>query len=158
MAVRKITGTVEHRIDGKRYPAYREGYCACCGEALPEGQVKFCSDACCRRYVEEYPSMTYREKMTWNRVKKIVLERDGYACRECSKRGVEKKAEEVHHVVPIYLGGAEFDPGNCISVCSEHHKMLHRALPRARVQRPGGEGRLTKREMDEYWERLGDEK
>ncbi len=154
MSTRSLKGERERIIIGKKYPEYRKGSCACCGKELPAGTIKFCSDECCRQYVGEPPTMSFRERVTWDRLKKIVLLRDDYFCQECLKRGIERKAEEVHHVVPIYLGGAEFESGNCISVCSEHHKMLHRALPRARVERGEGGGRLTKREMDEYWEGL----
>jgi len=154
MSIRTTTGIFEHRIEGKRYPLYRQGHCACCGKELPEGQVKFCSDGCCRQYVSEPPTMSFREKVNWDRLKRIALDRDGYECQECLKRGIHRKAQEVHHVVPIYLGGAEFEPGNCVSLCSEHHKMFHRALPRARVNRSEGSGNLTRRKMVDYWEKL----
>jgi hypothetical protein len=157
MAQRTTTGTVVHKFEGKRYPEYRKGQCACCGKELPTGQIKFCSEECCDQYVSEPPAMSFREKVTWDRLKRIVLDRDGYECQECLKRGIHQKAKDVHHVVPIYLGGAEFEPGNCISLCGEHHKMLHRALPIARVKRSEGSGSLTKKKMVEYWGRLEEE-
>ena len=71
-----------------------------------------------------HPSRT--DSARWARVRAAVLERDDYTCTEdaCNRTAVE-----VHHVVPVYRGGAEFDADNMVSLCVAHHRAKHDKRP-----------------------------
>lgn len=56
----------------------------------------------------------------WRKARKVVLERDGKACRNCQHpRGLD-----VHHVIFRSLGGSD-DPSNLIALCQRCHKDAH---------------------------------
>ena len=44
----------------------------------------------------------------WARVRRAVLDRDGWRCRRCGRAS----RMEVDHVVPLDRGGDPWDPGN----------------------------------------------
>lgn len=50
-------------------------------------------------------------------MRRKVLERDGWRCRECGRAG----RLEVDHLVPLAAGGAEFDPANLRALCRSCH-------------------------------------
>lgn len=58
----------------------------------------------------------------WFRLRRLVLDRDGWRCRQCGKAG----RLETHHIVPVEHGGAELDPDNCLTLCRSCHIALHR--------------------------------
>ena len=53
----------------------------------------------------------------WARVRREVLERDGYRCQGCGKAGVL----EVDHVVPVSAGGDRWDLANLQALCRGCH-------------------------------------
>ncbi len=55
-----------------------------------------------------------------DRYRPIVLERDGYKCRQCGKRG----DLEVHHIKPLSRGGSPA-PKNCLTLCVDCHIKVH---------------------------------
>lgn len=57
------------------------------------------------------------DRKRWARVRRSVLERDGYACKKCGRRG----RLEVDHIQPLQRGGAEFDPANLQALCRPCH-------------------------------------
>ena len=54
----------------------------------------------------------------WERVRRAVLERDGYACQNCRKWAGRM---EVDHIKPRHAGGAVYDPANCQTLCVDCH-------------------------------------
>ena len=50
-----------------------------------------------------------------------VLERDGYLCVKCAELGLVVAAEEVDHIIPLYLGG-EDTAANKQSLCRSCHR------------------------------------
>lgn len=69
-----------------------------------------------------------REKdSNWRKVRRIVLERDGYRCRVCRR----KKAVDVHHVIFRSLGGKD-EAKNLIAVCKVCHEGIHGHVIRLR--------------------------
>lgn len=58
----------------------------------------------------------------WKRLRRFVLQRDGYRCTVCGGAG----RLEVHHRVAVADGGPELDPGNLTAVCVPCHLRLHR--------------------------------
>lgn len=101
----------------KEFPNYGEGNCLYCGKELPPRRRKYCSDEC---------GFCYRIKtadfriMSWAVFRDKVLVRDNHVCVDCGAG-----AEEVHHKIPIYKGGKEFDKDNCISLCIPCHHRRH---------------------------------
>ena len=67
----------------------------------------------------------------WGRVRRAVLDRDGWRCRDCGRAG----RLEVHHVQPLELGGAAFDLDNLRTVCFRCHHDAHRPTVSPAVQR-----------------------
>ena len=53
----------------------------------------------------------------WERVRRLVLVRDGWQCVRCGKRG----AMEVDHVMPLAKGGAAYALDNLQTLCRDHH-------------------------------------
>ena len=103
----------------KVFPNYGDGRCLYCGELLTGRQRKFCRDWHGNEY--RYQTRDYMI-VNWGSFREYVLKRDDYKC-VCGS-----KAEEVHHIVPIYKGGEEFDIDNCISLCHGCHMEEHRKL------------------------------
>ena len=57
----------------------------------------------------------------WAAIRREVLERDGWRCRECGKPG----RLEVHHLEPLHKGGSN-DVGNLVALCRGCHIAAHR--------------------------------
>jgi 5-methylcytosine-specific restriction endonuclease McrA len=55
--------------------------------------------------------------MAWQNARQAARRRDGERCRQC---GSTDKLE-VHHVVPLAEGGAEFALSNLVTLCQECH-------------------------------------
>lgn len=45
-----------------------------------------------------------------------------YGCAECGRRD----GTQLHHVIPLSKGGAEYDPSNLQVLCEAHHAEAHR--------------------------------
>ena len=58
----------------------------------------------------------------WERVRRQVLDRDGWRCRECGRAG----RLEVHHRVELRHGGAPYDAMNLETLCRFCHIDRHR--------------------------------
>ena len=56
----------------------------------------------------------------WQRLRRVILNRDTYRCRVCGRHGFE-----VHHKVPIRDGGAVWDPENLEVRCRDCHEKAH---------------------------------
>lgn len=52
----------------------------------------------------------------WQRVRKLILARDGYVCQIRSKH-CRTVANAVDHIIPMSLGGAQYDPSNLQAAC-----------------------------------------
>jgi 5-methylcytosine-specific restriction protein A len=79
-----------------------------------------------RRRYDKYqrsPDVNKKYGRAWKRI------RDRYArehplCEMCEKNGRLNPAEEVHHIVPISLGGTH-DKSNLMSLCKSCHNKIH---------------------------------
>lgn len=49
-------------------------------------------------------------------------------CADCLNAGVVRRADLVHHIVPIGAGGARYDHANLVSLCVLCHARRHRSL------------------------------
>ena len=54
-------------------------------------------------------------------IRKYVLDRDGWKCRDCGK---PSERLEVHHIIPVYKGGTG-EPANLITLCVGCHLVRH---------------------------------
>ncbi len=52
------------------------------------------------------------------KIRQRILERDGYACRECGRATIDG---EVDHIIPLSLGGQESD-SNREYICRDCHQ------------------------------------
>ena len=59
----------------------------------------------------------------WAALRREVLERDGWRCRECGKAG----RLEVHHLEPLHKGGSN-DAVNLTTLCRGCHIAAHRRV------------------------------
>ena len=63
----------------------------------------------------------------WRILRAAALERDGYMCQECKKRGVVTPATTVHHIKPLRIDSAkELKLSNLETICGACHNKLHR--------------------------------
>ena len=60
----------------------------------------------------------------WTDLKKFVLLRDRYMCKDCGKQSLT--GLKVHHIEKI-LSGGENSPDNLITLCSACHNKRHRS-------------------------------
>ena len=115
------------------------------GEMMPKRPKRPCSTQGCPnltdgRYCEEHrvverrrydkfersPDVNKKNGRAWKRI------RDRYArehplCEWCEKNGRLTSAEEVHHILPISLGGTH-DKSNLMSLCKSCHNKIHLEL------------------------------
>lgn len=62
----------------------------------------------------------------WRKKRAVILRRDGYKCRNCSRYGRNVQATEVHHKKPVDLyPELAFDDTNLISLCHRCHNKMH---------------------------------
>jgi len=104
----------------KQYPDFGKGNCACCGKPIPKGRRKYCGGKCGYEY--RFETRTY-SVVSWMEIREKILVRDQYKCQDC---GAGRDADlEVHHNIPIYLGGEEFDEKNLVTLCEKCHDKRH---------------------------------
>lgn len=60
---------------------------------------------------------------SWQRLRKVVLKRDGGLCQICLMNNRITDAEEIHHIKPLKQGG-DNKLSNLISVCRRCHALL----------------------------------
>ena len=62
----------------------------------------------------------------WRILRKSILRRDGYRCRESARYGIRTAADTVHHVWPAedYPEYA-WEPWNLISLTASKHEAMH---------------------------------
>ena len=69
------------------------------------------------------------DRARWSGVRKLCVDRDGWRCTVCGRAG----RLEVHHVVPLYAGGAVYDLVNLATICRSCHISSHRVACPERV-------------------------
>ncbi|AVI30949.1 MULTISPECIES: HNH endonuclease [Bacillus subtilis group] len=62
----------------------------------------------------------------WKRVRKAVLNRDGYLCCECKRRGLITNGNTVHHIIALRDDPSKaFEINNLETICLECHNKEH---------------------------------
>ena len=102
--------------------------CPSCG--LPKRDWKrrkdwlCCSTKCSKIYMEEH----YK---SWDRIRWQAFQRDNFTCQKCGYNDKDKKCKEImgdrilagDHIIPIALGGKEFDLNNVQTLCDRCHRI-----------------------------------
>ena len=57
----------------------------------------------------------------WDKLRKVILQRDSYLCQPCLAKGRPTPANAVDHKVPKANGGTD-DPANLRAICTDCHK------------------------------------
>lgn len=92
------------------------------------------------RYCEEHRKMVERNYERYSRDPDVHKKygrawrriRDQYVkahlfCEECFKRGILAPVDEVHHIVPVSIGGTN-NPSNLMSLCKSCHNKIHHEM------------------------------
>lgn len=116
---------------GAEHPSYKrvDHVCPVCSVTYPArpGLVRagkaFCSVACGLRSRSMSLSSMNLVPGSWSYGKNIALRRDGFACVVCAFNVVV----HVHHIKPRSKGG-DHDPANLVTLCPNHHAMVHRRV------------------------------
>lgn len=95
--------------------------CCNCGKPLPRGRIKYCTGTCGYDFFVKHNFGLLRFK---------IFERDDYTCQnnKCSYKWESCDGRSMgemlncDHIIPICLGGAEFDEDNLQTLCVECHK------------------------------------
>lgn len=90
------------RYDDDGYPL-----CRVCGKKMLDKRRTFCSPRCLR---------DFKMVTDWERVRHVIYVRDGGICMKCGK-DVPKDKFHVDHIVPISVGGDEWDLSNLELSC-----------------------------------------
>lgn len=131
--------------------------CAYCTGDLPKGKRKFCSDLCThlfwhRIYNQELARPGHRPRCpgAWEYIRTWAIAFAGHKCERCGTTDDDKIARiranmkgspewmisqvinestyfEVHHIVPIHMGG-DSTLDNLIVLCKECHLEEHRGI------------------------------
>jgi len=88
--------------------------CINCDKILPKRRWLYCSDKCNMAFYKKHVK-------DWNIIREEVFERDGYICQDCGEK-LSLSEAQCDHIVPIFLGGSEFDKENLQTLCEECHK------------------------------------
>jgi hypothetical protein len=92
--------------------AYAQRKCAYCEALLSDRRKIFCDYRCRRIFNRKFSYFV----VTWRQVRYRTLRRDHWSCVKCGRR-----AREVDHIIPLALGGSEFEVANCQSLCRACH-------------------------------------
>lgn len=70
--------------------------------------------------------MSFYDSDKWKRKRAVILKRDGYKCKQCSRYGITREAVEVHHIKHYdEYPELAFVDSNLISLCKACHNKEH---------------------------------
>lgn len=97
----------------ERFPLKKDArgrnLCRVCGLVTQDNRHTFCSPRCLRDFYMQ---------TDWGRVREVIYARDGGICMKCGKK-VSKDDFHVDHLIPVAMGGAEWDLNNLEISCKE---------------------------------------
>jgi predicted nucleic acid-binding Zn ribbon protein len=99
-----------------RLPKPDGKHCVICGRDLPKGQRKYCGKEC---WDDWYSKIAH--PITWAEARQKAIERDNNTCRKCGKSNLQYNDQEVDHIIPVSMGGDNFDLKNLQTLCHECH-------------------------------------
>jgi len=110
----------------KAWKNIKQGKCPVCGK--PKNEWNRRTDwTCCSK---ECTEKSYKEivVVSWEIVKYSIFKRDDYICQKCGIKTVQgydttkDDFPECDHIIPVALGGREFDVNNLQTLCKKCHK------------------------------------
>lgn len=129
-----------HTVERPRY--VDEGICQWCAKPIKGTRRKsFCSNEC---------SVNFNRLVTWGRKRGAysnqIVWRDNCTCKDCgaflayrNEHGVFIPLEcgaEVHHILPVSMGGDD-SPDNLVTLCHSCHQKRHEGLRRKLCKKEG---------------------
>jgi len=116
---------------GAEHPSYKriDHACPVCKTTysarpgLVRAGKAFCSVACGHKSRSMSLSALNLVPGSWSYGKNIAIRRDNFACVIC---GFDATVH-VHHIAPRSKGG-DHDPANLVTLCPNHHAMVHRKM------------------------------
>ena len=121
-------------------------FCSRCGKLI-SANVWYCDECTRKKEIEDeklkkefnkrYNNERYKDKnnlkikrfygsVEWSLIRREVLIRDNYLCRDCLEKGLYKKAETVHHIEEVVDNwDRRLDKENLISLCNKCHNKRH---------------------------------
>jgi 5-methylcytosine-specific restriction endonuclease McrA len=96
----------------------KQGLCPVCGKPKSEWKRRKDWTCCSTTCTEEFRRSFLVQG--WEDLRLKVLQRDNFKCVKCDES--TRRELEVDHIIPIALGGAEWDMDNLQTLCIEHHK------------------------------------
>jgi len=110
---------IHNRLNGVKINDHSYIYCSeeCKRECPTYGQKK---------YPKDFKPATSREVNP--ELRQLVLLRDNYTCQKCGKTQKELNTGlHCHHIIPHINSPLETnDPDNCITLCKDCHKLVHK--------------------------------
>ena len=80
-----------------------------------------------QRSAEYLKYRDYIRSKDFQKVRELVLERDGHRCQFCGRTAEDGAKLSVHHRVYKHLfEGGDAEADDCITICSNEHLALHR--------------------------------
>lgn len=76
-----------------------------------------------------YSNDSFYKTKRWEKKREIILKRDEYGCKECSRYGNTIPATTVHHIYPLETH-PEFrlTNENLVSLCNNCHERMHNRI------------------------------
>ncbi|MCJ7698536.1 MAG: HNH endonuclease [Thermoplasmata archaeon] len=113
-----------------------EKVCMVCGNPLPPRRQRYCSDQCrdkrwmdyWSKKVEEGKKTSGYRPMVWGSIRDEKLAGIPY-CERCRRTKEPDESLEVHHRVPLAVGGTN-ELSNLIVLCNKCHRAEHKGKPR----------------------------
>jgi 5-methylcytosine-specific restriction endonuclease McrA len=102
----------QYHIEKAKLPKPDGKHCIICGKELPPKRRKYCSIECWQNWYKGIDG-----RYNWQTTKWEAMQRDNQKCVKCGKDG-----EVVDHILPIALGGEEFDMKNLQTLCGDCNK------------------------------------
>lgn len=117
--------------------------CKICGEASP---TKYCRECGNPIPSNEKANRRFYNSKRWKRARQAALARDVFACVRCKRKGIEREAKCVDHIIPIEAGGDRIAITNLQSLCTPCHsektaedvKRLGNVYPLSKLKRMPG--------------------
>ena len=75
------------------------------------------------------------DQAVWERLRRAILSKEPL-CRQCKRDGVNEKATEVDHIVPLSQGGRPYHVDNLQPLCKPCHSRKTAAESKGRRRKP----------------------
>lgn len=117
MKTRQLFATI---ISPEAQERIKNNQCPGCGKPKEEWKRntkwRCCSKECTKEYVRNMVTFG------WPDLRMEAIKRDSYTCKLCGKKHETKKGLIVDHIIPIAIGGEQWDINNLQTLCQSCNK------------------------------------